>query len=316
MTVDRRLRLAFMGTPDFAVPALEAIIRHGFNVACVYSQPPRPKGRGQHVQPSPVHHLAHTHNIPVRTPPSLKKSPEAQAEFAALDLDVAVVAAYGLILPKAVLDAPRFGCLNIHGSLLPRWRGASPIQHAIWKGDAETGITIMQMDEGLDTGDMIVRRAVPIRSQTTTTSLYNELSALGAAMIVEALKRIEESQNFLPSEKQDNALSTYAPMLSKDDGRIKWEQTAVEIDRQIRALNPAPSVWTMGANGKRLKILEAEVVDETFVQPPATLIDRAGHVACGGDTGLRLLKIQPDNAKPMDIAAAVNGGYLTVGEAI
>ncbi len=302
-----------MGTPDFAVAPLQALIDHGYDIVAVYSQPPRPKGRGHKVQPSPVHELAAHHNLPVYTPNSFKNQPEAVTEFQNLDLDIAVVAAYGLILPETILDAPRHGCLNIHASLLPRWRGASPIQHAIWKGDSETGITIMQMEKGLDTGPMISKKAVKIRPQTTATSLHDELSALGAAMIVETLIKLHED-DALQAEFQDDALSCYAPMLNKNDGRIEWTQGAQEIDRQIRALNPWPGVFTHASAGKRLKILEAETVSEACTQPPGTIIDHSGHIACGNDTVLRLIKIQPESKSAMDIASAFNGGYLKTDE--
>ncbi len=309
------MRIAFMGTPDFAVPALTALCDNGFRPVCVYTQPPRPKGRGQQVQPSPVHLAAQAEGIEVRTPRSLKKDQAAQAAFSALDLDVAIVAAYGLILPKAVLDAPRHGCLNIHASLLPRWRGAAPIQYAIWKGDDRSGISIMQMEEGLDTGPVIAMKEVGIRSLTSAQSLHDELSALGSAMIVQTVRCLAGGET-LSAERQDDALSTYAPMLTKDDGRVDWVQDATAIDRQVRALTPWPGVWTATPAGARLKIIEAEVADGVFTQPPGTLVDRAGHVSCGGDTALRLIRVQPDNAKPMDIASAVNGGYLSAGNTL
>jgi methionyl-tRNA formyltransferase len=299
------LRIVFMGTPDFSAPALQALIDAGHDVVCVYTQPPRPKGRGQQVQPSPVHALADRNGIPVRTPKSLRKDPRAQEEFAALKPDVAVVAAYGLLLPPAVLRAPLYGCLNIHASLLPRWRGASPIQHAVLHGDDESGVTIMQMEEGLDTGPMIVKRAVKLHARTTARSLHDELSALGAAMIVEVLR----NPGPYASEKQDDSRATYAPLLSKEDGRVDWTKDAAVLDRQVRALNPWPGVWTSN-DGRRLKILEAEDSDETFTEPPGTVVDRIGHIACGGDTGLRLIRVQPENARAMDVAAAINGGHL------
>ena len=307
---ENRLRIGFMGTPDFSVPALEHLIDSEHEVVCVYTQPPRPKGRGHKVLPTPIDHVASTHAIPVHTPTRLKKNPEEQKTFDAYDLDVAIVAAYGLILPREILQAPRHGCLNIHASLLPRWRGASPIQHAIWKGDEQSGITIMQMDEGLDTGAMIEKKAVPIRAQTTAQSLHDELSALGAVMTLDVVKRLA-AEGKLEAEKQDESISTYAPLLTKEDGKVNWTQSAEEIDCQIRALNPWPGVYTQTPDGKRIKIKEAELVSEAFTEPPGTLIDSAGHVVCGGDSAIRLLKIQPDNAKPMDVVSAINGGYLT-----
>lgn len=300
-----------MGTPDFAVPALEALLHGPHEVICVYTQPPRPKGRGQKVHSSPVHLTAKAHGIPVFTPKSLRKDEVEQIKFAALDADVAVVAAYGLILPKAVLEAPRYGCLNIHASLLPRWRGAAPIQYAIWKGDKETGISIMQMDEGLDTGSVVAVRKVVIRPQTTAQSLHDELSALGAVMIREAMARLAR-EGRLESWPQDGRDAVYASLLTKEDGRVDWNLAAGEIARQIRALTPWPGTWTQTAEGRRLKIQEAEVIDETLVQPPGTVVDGSGLVSCGGDTALRLLKVQPENAKAMIFSEAKNGGYIKI----
>jgi methionyl-tRNA formyltransferase len=265
------------------------------------------------VQPSPVHEVAEKHGIPVFTPKSLKRDEAARAAFAAHGVDVAIVAAYGLILPTDVLAAPKHGCLNVHASLLPRWRGASPVQHAIRAGDAESGISIMQMEEGLDTGPVITARAVTIRPTTTAQSLHDELAALGAVLAVEVLERLG-SHKKVAAQKQDDDAATYAPLLTKDDGRIDWRRNATEIDRQIRALNPWPGVWTMTADDKRLKIIAAGKIDEIFTEPPGTLVDRLGHVACGDDTCIRLVTVQPENAKAMDIASAINGGYLAPDE--
>ena len=304
------LRVVFMGTTEFSVSALRMIADHGFDVVAVYSQPPRPKGRGQQVQKSPVHEAADALGIPVYTPLSLKKDAEAQAAFAAHEADIAVVAAYGLILPQSVLDAPRYGCLNIHASLLPRWRGASPIQHAIWHGDAQSGVGIMQMEAGLDTGAVIAERSVPIRDVTTAQSLHDELSALGAALMVEILQKTQEHgrQKAAP---QDDKHATYAGLLTKEDGRVDWTRSAAEIDRQIRALTPWPGVWTTVAD-KRLKIIAA-VPGGAVSGPPGTITDRHGTVACGDGNAMRLVTVQPENAKAMDVAAAINGQYLNVG---
>ena len=313
------LRIIFMGTPDFAAAALDALHTSGHEVICVYTQPPRPKGRGHQVQPSPVHAYADNHGIEVRTPKSLKKE-QAQMDFMGLNADVAVVAAYGLILPKTVLDAPKYGCLNIHASLLPRWRGASPIQHAILSGDEETGITIMQMDEGLDTGPMIEKRTVKIRPQTTATSLHDELAALGGAMIEDIMNQLAETGD-LEHDLQDDSASTYAPLLKKEDGRIDWNKTAEEIDRQVRALNPWPGVWCE-EDDKRLKILEAQVTPVPYPdyigllcgegETAGTVLDKNGLVLCGGRTILQLTKVQPAGKQAMDFTSAVNGGYVTV----
>ena len=303
------LSVVFMGTPDFAVPALKAILDSDHKVIAVYAQPPRPKGRGQQVQKSPVQIIAEEHGIPVFNPLSFKKDADARQAFENLKPDVAVVAAYGLILPQVVLDMPRFGCINIHASLLPRWRGASPIQHAIWKGDRESGITIMQMESGLDAGPMILKEAVPITPDMIAQDLHDHLSVMGGPMIVKILNRLAKDGT-LETEKQNDAESTYAPMLKKSDGFIDWTKNADEINCQIRALNPWPGVWTMTESGKRLKILTAEAPKEHIPAPPGQIIDSAGHVACGGDTTLRLLTVQPENGKAMKITDAINGGIM------
>ncbi len=304
------LRIAFMGTPDFSVPALRNLIASRHEVVCVYTQPPRPKGRGQQIQESAVHQCAIENGIPVRTPVNFKRD-EDVAAFMALESDVAVVAAYGLILPKSILDAPKYGCLNIHASLLPRWRGAAPIHRAILEGDSETGITIMQMDEGLDTGPMIAKRAVAIRHTTTAQSLHDMLSAMGSSMIEDVLDRLAE-EGHLESVMQPEEGVTYAKMLKKEEGKIDWTKPAAAVDRQIRALNPWPGTWTETDNGKRLKILEAHVSQLADMTSPGTVSD-GGIIACGDHTALRVTLVQPENKKPMDVVAAHNGGYLKPG---
>jgi methionyl-tRNA formyltransferase len=297
-----RLRLAFMGTPDFAVPSLRALIDAGHNVVCVYSQPPRPAGRGHRLQSSPVHAFAEARGIPVRTPKTLRTA-EAQAEFAALDLDAAVVAAYGLILPQPVLDAPRLGCLNVHASLLPRWRGAAPIQRAILAGDAETGITIMQMDAGLDTGGMLLRESVPITPATTADSLHDALADLGARLIGPALDGLAAGR--LKPEPQPADGVTYAAKLTRDDGRLDWTAPAAVIERQVRALTPWPGVW-FDAAGERIKVLAAEPVAGQPARPPGTLLDDALTVACGAGA-IRLIRVQRPGKAPVDGAAFLRG---------
>ncbi len=298
-----------MGTPAFAVPALDAL-NDAHDIIAVYSQPPRPAGRGYAVQKSPVHETADRLGIPVRTPRSFRIKDEggeqAQHEFAALNADVAVVAAYGLILPRLVLAAPKYGCINIHASLLPRWRGASPIQHSIWKGDAESGVTIMQMEAGLDTGPMLRKGTVPVTDETTTPMLHDALSVMGGKLILETLADIDA----LDPIPQDDAQSTYAPMLDKKMGVIDWTRGADDISRQIRALNPWPGTYTT-VGGKRLKILAARPTAGSG--KPGTVLNRAGHIACGGDA-LQLMQVQPDGGKPMDANAAINGNYLKPGD--
>jgi len=298
-----RMRVIFMGTPAFAVPALEKLMA-AHEVIAVYSQPPRPAGRGYDVKKSPVQECAEKHGLPVFTPKSLKQEPE-QHQFAAMKADIAIVAAYGLILPRAVLDAPKYGCVNIHASLLPRWRGASPIQHAIWKGDKETGVTIMQMEQGLDTGPMLLKRSVPITAETTTPVLHDALSAIGGDLIMEALTKYD----LLKAERQNDAQSTYAPMLEKKMGQINWADSAEEIDRQIRALAGWPGTFTH-ADKKRVKVLTAQPAAGSGA--PGTILNRAGIVACGKDA-IQLMTIQPDGGKAMDVASAINGHILKVG---
>jgi methionyl-tRNA formyltransferase len=313
--MQRPLKIVFMGTPEFAAAALQAILTTHHEVICVYSQPPRPKGRGQALQKSPVHEMADAAGIPVRTPLSFKRDQAAVQDFMMLGADVAIVAAYGLILPQSVLDAPRYGCVNIHASILPRWRGASPLQRAIWSGDRETGITLMRMEAGLDTGPIIEIQTTPIDDDTTLPLLHDTLKALGGAMIVPFLERLS-LWNKINSTPQDDSKTSYAPLLSKDDGRIDWAKDAVEIDRQIRALNPWPGVWTHTGDGVRLKVLAAksEAVDGAYA--PGEIIDKAGLVACAPGTALRLITLQPDNGKPMDAPAAANGGYLRIGASL
>ena len=308
----KTLRVGFMGTPDFALEALKAIDNSAHEIVCVYSQPPRPKGRGHHVQPSPVQAYAESRDIPVFHPKSLKPK-DVQEEFAAHNLDVAVVAAYGLLLPLEVLEAPKYGCINIHASLLPRWRGASPIQRSIWAGDEQSGISLMQMDEGLDTGPVIEMQALGLAPRETASSLYDRLAGLGGKMITQTLNKLAENGQLTVKEQEKEGVN-YAHLLKKEDGRINWEQTAAEIDRQIRALNPWPGVWTE-AGGQRLKIIEAVLSSNTEQgdDPAGTIIDKSGAVQCGAETYLQLVKVQPAGKQAMDFQSAINGGYLKIG---
>jgi methionyl-tRNA formyltransferase len=298
-----KLRLAFMGSPDFAVPALMALHAAGHGIAAVYCQPPRPAGRGQTLRPCPVHRAATALGLPVRTPDRLRRDTEAHAAFAALDLDAAVVAAYGLILPPPMLDAPRRGCLNIHASLLPRWRGAAPIQAAIMAGDAETGITIMRMDAGLDTGPMLSRGAVPITPATTTPALHDALAAIGARLILDAL---DDPPEPVP---QPETGATYAPKLSRDDGRIDWTQPAEALDRRIRALNPWPGTETT-LNGAPFKIHAATLAEGAG--PPGVTINDRLTVACG--IGALLLNcVQAPGRSAMPAADFLRGHPVAAG---
>ena len=266
------MRIAFMGTPDFAVPTLEALAAAGHEIAAVYSQPPRPAGRGKSLMPSPVHARAEALGFEVRTPVSLR-NPAEQEAFAALGLDVAVVAAYGLILPVPILEAPRHGCLNVHGSILPRWRGAAPVQRAILAGDAMTGITIMGMEKGLDTGPMYAVRETPV-DRKTAGELTAELAATGAAMMVEVLDGLS---GYTPTP-QPEAGVTYAAKIEKQEARLDFTRSAVEVERQIRAFNPFPGAF-FEYGGERIKILAAEVDERSG--PPGTTIDHGLEIACG-----------------------------------
>ena len=303
------LKIAFMGTPDFAVYALDAITASGHNVVCVYSQPPRPAGRGYKSQPSPMQRRAEELNIPVRTPLSFKKDADALHAFAALGIDVAVVAAYGLILPQEILDAPKYGCINIHASLLPRWRGAAPIHRALLAGDSKTGVCIMQMDKGLDTGTVLMQGTTPITSTTTAPKLHDTLAALGAEMIVKTLDLIAAGKPPVP-QKQSEDGATYASKLTKEDGKIDWTQPASTIERQLRALIPWPGVWCL-CNDKRLKVLEASV--SPLQGKPGQILDKSLIIACGKES-LLLKKVQPENRKPMDGISFINGTHINIGD--
>ncbi|WP_372603488.1 methionyl-tRNA formyltransferase [Actibacterium sp.] len=251
------MRVVFMGTPEFSVPVLDALVAAGHEIACVYCQPPRPAGRGKKDRPTPVHARAEELGLMVRHPEKLRDA-GTQAEFAALNADVAVVVAYGLILPQPVLDAPRFGCLNIHASLLPRWRGAAPIHRAIMAGDAETGVCIMQMEAGLDTGPVLMRQTTPIGAEETTAQLHDRLSDMGAALIVEALENLP---NLTPAPQPEQGV-TYATKIDKAEARIDWTAPAAEVDRKIRGLSPFPGAWCEIA-GERVKLLRSRLTAGT-----------------------------------------------------
>jgi len=299
------LRLAFMGTPDFAVPTLAELIAQGHDIAAVYSQPPRPKGRGMAMEPGPVHAFAQAAKLPVRTPLSLKGA-EEQAAFAALDLDAAIVVAYGLLLPKPVLDAPKLGCFNLHGSLLPRWRGAAPIQRAVMAGDAETGVMLMQMEEGLDTGPVLMAEKVPV-GRKTSGELATELSRLGADLMVRALGALERGA--ITPQPQATQGVTYAKKIFKDEARIDWSKSAGEIDCLIRGLAPAPGAFTE-IKGERLKILYAKPVTDRG--EPGEIITDDLTVACG-EGALKLLKVQRAGKGVMEARELLKGFALPPG---
>ncbi len=292
-----------MGTPEFAVPTLSALHAAGHDIAAVYCQQPRPAGRGQAMRRCPVHRRAEALGLTVHTPARLRSNQAVQAVFEALALDAAVVAAYGLLLPRAMLIAPRRGCLNVHASFLPRWRGAAPIQAAILAGDCESGITIMRMEEGLDTGPMLLTQAVPITGRTTAASLHDVLAPLGAALAVRAL-----AENPAPKPQPETGV-TYAPKLTRADGRIDWTRDASLLDRQIRGLNPWPGTET-ALEGEALKVLAAAPVAASGA--PGTVLDSEFTVACGAGA-LRLLTVQRPGRKALGAAAFLRGHAVPPG---
>ncbi|MFQ6017293.1 MAG: methionyl-tRNA formyltransferase [Kiloniellaceae bacterium] len=302
------LRLAFMATSEFALPSLGALAEAGHEIAAVYTRPPRRAGRGHKARPSPVHACAAERGWQVRTPESLKGAAEQKA-FAALGLDAAVVVAYGLILPPALLAAPRLGCVNVHASLLPRWRGAAPIQHAILAGDSETGVSIVQMDAGLDTGPVLRQQAVPIGATTTAAELHDTLAVLGARMVVEALAGLAAGRR-APRPQPAKGV-TYATKLSREAGRLDWRLSATELERRIRAFNPWPSA-TFEAHGERIKALAAQLTERTAEAAAGTVLDERFTVACG--TGaLRLIRVQRPGKAAVDAAAFLRGFRLEPG---
>ncbi len=300
------VRLVFAGTPDFAATALKALIAAGHIIVGVYSQPDRPAGRGRKLQPSPVKQVALDNDIPVLQPETLK-TPEAQQQLADLNPDVMIVAAYGLILPKVVLDIPTHGCLNIHASVLPRWRGAAPIQRAIAAGDPETGITIMQMDEGLDTGAMLLKSLTAIEDNDTGGSLHDRLAELGGKAIIKALELLQKDE--LTGEPQNDDLACYASKLSKTEGHIDWSSDATAIERLVRAFNPWPGTYT-DLGDQRIRVHEARTLVSTSDQPPGTVIRRNREgidIACGNGT-LRITRLQLPGSRAQSVNDLINGG--------
>ncbi len=300
----QQLKVIFAGTPDFAAQHLQALLNAKLNVVAVYTQPDRPAGRGKQLTPSPVKVLAEQYQLPVMQPASLKGE-AAQQQLAAFDADVMVVVAYGLLLPKLVLETPRLGCINVHGSLLPRWRGAAPIQRAIWAGDSESGVTIMQMDEGLDTGDMLHKLVCPIARDETSASLYDKLAKLGPDGLLFTLQQMAEGS--LQPEKQQESLANYAKKLSKEEARIDWQLSAIQIERCIRAFNPWPISY-FETQEQNIKVWQAEVLDQSSHSAPGTILqaNKAGLDIATGDGVLRLLRLQPPGKKPMQTHELLN----------
>ena len=302
------LNIIFAGTPDFAAQHLQALLDSEHHVIAVYTQPDKPAGRGKKLQASPVKQLAEQHQIPVYQPKSLRKE-EAQAELKALNADVMVVVAYGLILPQAVLEAPKYGCLNVHGSILPRWRGAAPIQRAIWAGDQQTGVTIMQMDVGLDTGDMLHKVTTPILPTETSASLYAKLAELAPPALLEVLNGLA-TQQFKP-EKQDESLANYAEKLTKEEAKLDWTLSAAQLERNIRAFNPAPIAYlTVNVNGveERVKIYQAQVLAHQEKTAGTVLnVSKNGIEIATAEGVLNITQLQPSGKKPMSVQDFLNG---------
>lgn len=302
--MSKTLRIIFAGTPDFAARHLDALLSSGHQVVGVFTQPDRPAGRGKKLMPSPVKVLAEEHGLPVFQPASLRPS-ENQQLVADLNADVMVVVAYGLILPKAVLDMPRLGCVNVHGSLLPRWRGAAPIQRSLWAGDTETGVTIMKMDVGLDTGDMLYKLACPITADDTSATLYDKLAELGPQGLIETLQQLAD--NTAKPVVQDEALVTYAEKLSKEEAQINWSLPAAQLERCIRAFNPWPMSWMM-IDEQPVKIWKASVIPGNVTAEPGTIIDanKQGIQVATVEGVLNLESLQPSGKKAMSAQDLLN----------
>ena len=302
------LKLAFLGTPDFAVPTLARLIEAGHEIATVYAQPARPRDRGQKVSATPVQSFAERHGLPVRTPKSLKTEEETRV-FQDLHLDAAVVAAYGLILPKPILEAPKFGCLNLHPSLLPRWRGAAPIPRALLAGDATTGVTIMLVDEGLDSGPILLQEEIPIRDDDTAGSLEGRLAELGAEWMGKALEGLASGR--ITPQPQAEADVSYAEKLSPAEGEMDWRLPAVELERRVRAFDPWPGAWCE-LKGTRIRVRKVEVVGQASAKPPGTVLDDRLTIATG-DGAIRILELQRAGRTALATDAFLRGHAIPEG---
>lgn len=304
------LRIIFMGTPDFSVSVLESLLNAGHNICAVYSQPPRKSGRGMKLRPSPVHAFAEQHDIPVHTPTSLKDA-EEQNILAAYNADAAVVVAYGLILPQPVLDLPKHGCFNVHASLLPRWRGAAPIQRAIMAGDSHTGVTIMQMEAGLDTGPMCIEKSIKITSQTTTSSLHDELAIIGADLMVTTLEQLQAGH--LTFSPQPDKGVTYAHKIDKTEARIQFNLPAEKVLRHIHGLSPFPGAWLnlhIDGSDVRIKILQAKISSTSG--KPGTILDNQFTIACA-DHSICPTQLQRQGKGAMDLETFLRGTKVSTG---
>ena len=300
------MRLAFMGTPDFAVPSLAELIASGHEIVAVYSQPPKPKGRGQKLTPSPVHAFAEAMGLPVFTPASMK-APEAIADFRSLDLDAACVVAYGQILKPEVLEAPRLGCFNLHGSLLPRWRGAAPIQRAIMAGDTQTGVQIMRMSEGLDEGAVLLGEVMPITPDDTAATLSERMAVTGATLWTRALAAIERGG---VTETPQAGEPSYARKISASEARIDWTRPAAEVDAHIRGLSPFPGAWCEAPDGTRMKVLMSRL--DAGSGRPGEVLDDTLRVACG-NAAVRLIRVQREGRAAQDASEFLKGFAITAG---
>jgi methionyl-tRNA formyltransferase len=309
------MQVIFAGTPEFAARHLEALLSCAdIEVVAVYTQPDRPAGRGQKLQPSAVKQLAQQHGLSVEQPINLKQ-PAIQQQIATYNADVMVVVAYGLMLPQAVLDLPRYGCINVHGSLLPRWRGAAPIQRALWAGDSETGIAIMAMELGLDSGPVLATTRLTISADDTSASLYDKLAELGPVTLVDCLRQLP--QQLARAQVQDEHLVTYAHKLSKEEAQLDWQQPATVLERWVRAFNPWPICWFLTAQGEPVKVWRSSAEADSSSAEPGTVLaaDKQGIVVKTATGALRLLVLQPAGKKPLNAAEFLNGrsDWLTLG---
>jgi methionyl-tRNA formyltransferase len=316
MNIKQDLKIIFAGTPVFADVILQALIAANYNVVAVYTQPDKPAGRGQKLMAGPVKQTALSHHIPVFQPKTLR-NPETQAELAAINADLMIVAAYGLILPQAVLDMPRLGCINVHGSILPRWRGAAPIQRALLAGDTETGITIMQMEAGLDTGPMLHKLTCPILADDTSGMLHDRLATLGAEALLQALQQLQAGK--LIAEKQDDSLANYANKLEKEEAKLDWHQPAEILARQVRAFNPWPIAYCL-LQDQPLRIWQAKALPQTYDEKPGTIVHADKHgIDIAAEKGtLRLLTLQLPGQKALSAADMLNGraALFTIGQCL
>lgn len=310
--MSKKLRIAFMGTPDFVLPVIEALQQSAHDLVCIYTQPPRAAGRKRELQNTPVHEYALAREIAVFYPENFKSEADVEI-FKKHNLDVAIVAAYGMLLPQVILNAPKHGCINIHPSLLPRWRGPSPIQYAIWKGDQQTGVSVMSLEVKMDAGPILAQEKVDIMGRDFL-AMNKILWEAGVRNLMSVLEDLSETGCLNPTPQSEEGV-TFCKLLTKEHGKIDWSQTAQEIDCQIRGLNPWPGTWCFDSHGNRLKILSAKIASKNSNMQAGEIL-QDGKISCGADSVLYLENVQPENKKPMDIRAAINGGYLKTGDVL